>query len=78
MFLLLKYQKLLTFLIKNPKKKLSRFSPCFYMESPNIKNIRKNKVTPHTQMFAVRRGQVRIQAIDNPHEVVLKYVPFGN
>ena len=33
-FLLLKYQKLLTFLVKNPKKKLSCFSWCFYMESP--------------------------------------------
>ena len=36
MFLLLKYQKLLTFLVTNPKKKLSRFSRCFYMESPYI------------------------------------------
>ena len=31
MFLLLKYQKLLTFLVNNPKKKLSRFSPCFHI-----------------------------------------------
>ena len=34
MFLLLKYQILLTFLFKNPKKKNSCFSPCFHMESP--------------------------------------------
>ena len=33
-FLLLKYQKLLTFLVKNPKKKLLCFFLCFYMESP--------------------------------------------
>ena len=33
MFLLLKYQNLLTFLVKNTKK-LSCFSWCFYMESP--------------------------------------------
>ena len=32
-FLLLKYQKLLIFLVKNLKKKLSYFSRCFYMES---------------------------------------------
>ena len=34
MFLLLKYQKLLPLLVKNQKKKLSRFSQCFHMESP--------------------------------------------
>ena len=33
-FLLLKYQKLLIFLVKNLLKKLSYFSRCFYMESP--------------------------------------------
>ena len=37
MFLRPKYQKLLTFLVKYPKKKLSRFSWCFYMESPKSK-----------------------------------------
>ena len=34
MFLLLKYQNLLTFSIESPKKKLSRLSRCFHMESP--------------------------------------------
>ena len=34
-FLLLKYQKLLVYLVKNLLKKLSYFSRCFYMESPS-------------------------------------------
>ena len=38
-FLLLKYQKLLIFLVKNLLKKLSYFSRCFYVESPNKQKI---------------------------------------
>ena len=34
MFLILKYQTLFTFFVKNPNKKISRFSWCFHMESP--------------------------------------------
>ena len=35
-FLLLKYRKLLTFMVKNPEeKKISCFSRCFHMKSPS-------------------------------------------
>ena len=39
MFLLLKYQKLLTFLVKNPTKKLSYFLGAFIWNNPKTMTI---------------------------------------
>ena len=48
--LLVKYQKLLTFLVKNPPPKISYFSWCFHMESPlyeHNQKVRKKTVACH-------------------------------
>ena len=68
MFLLLKYQKLLNFLVKNPKKKIVTFSLCFYMESPSYKAFTLTEMLQNLKISSKwNLNQTKIQEIGTFH-----------